>query len=650
MSTKTTIKRIALVAAVAAAFGGLSTVAANANTVTGSAAESYAFTGSGYANSGSSVTQVVGVPATVTLSIVNEDSSTNASSSATITSSGVGSIAAVTAVTAGVGSGVGAATGLPGAGAGSTVTYPTSQLQFFGDGANGAQDTSTVTLSVFSNTAGTQTVSAAIINAVGIEIGTATGTVTWTATAGAIGLAATNAISGFVAGSSNSACTAESTIGAANAFFTANAISSQYYGTSSTAQYCSYYFDANGNPVTPTGVTFYGAGGTFSNTATISSNEAGVTVTGDGQNKGLVSYTTYAKDAYGNSITTTKSFTWYGKVASITLSNDVYADNATTTHPLGRQPYDDTSGSTSVTGIHSLAITLKDASGNVIPFSNWGSVTNDVSAANTWILSDNGNGNTSTKKGQSNAYASLTLGENNDHGASSKNNGGFTVACSTTKQEHLKITAYAYDSATGLDDFASNTVDFYCSGAPATVTVTPSATSANAGQVVAVDASATDANGYPVYDGYPLVLGASNGGVFLGSSTGTTTNGSITGGAAVGNNPLQLIVGSQGDNVVTVAATNAAGASISASSTIAVAGGVNAAANAGTDAANEATDAANAATDAANAAADAADAATTAAQDAGAKADAALAAVTALSAKITVLAAQIAKIVKKLGA
>ena len=81
------------------------------------------------------------------------------------------------------------------------------------------------------------------------------------------------------------------------------------------------------------------------------------------------------------------------------------------------------------------------------------------------------------------------------------------------------------------------------------------------------------------------------------------------------------------------------------------------AANAATDAANEATDAANAATDAANAAADSADAATQAATDAGDKADAALAAVTALSqqvttllAKVAALATTIAKIAKKVKA
>ena len=68
------------------------------------------------------------------------------------------------------------------------------------------------------------------------------------------------------------------------------------------------------------------------------------------------------------------------------------------------------------------------------------------------------------------------------------------------------------------------------------------------------------------------------------------------------------------------------------------------AANAAQDAANEATDAANAATDAANNAMDSADAAQQAAMDAGDKADAALAAVTDLATKVSEIATQISSL------
>ena len=622
MSTKTSIKRIALVAAAALTLGGFSAVSAHASLTTGTT--SSAFTGTGYSNSGSSVTQVVGVPATLTLTIVNALTSTSNVTSSSINSTGVGVISATTAVTNGFGDGAGAtrtsvalATGAPGAGHNTTVTYPTSALQFYADTYAGetANETSTITLSVFSSVAGTQTVTATIIQG-GLSVGTATGTVTWTSTAGAIGAQAANSVSGFVTGSSNAACTAESTIGAANAFFTASGTSSQYYGTSSTVVWCAYYFDANGNAITPISASLFGASGTISAT-NISSNGVAAVVTGDGFNKNAASYTSYAKDSYGNTVTLTTPFTWYGKVASIALAANVVADNASSTH-ASLQAYDDNAGNTDATkGIHSIAITLKDSAGNVIPFSNWSSVTNDVSAANTWILSDKGNGNTSTKKGDTNAYATLTLGANNDHGASSKNNGGFTVGCNAAgKYEHLKIVAYAYDSVTGLDDFASNAVDFYCSGSATAVTVTAPAT-ADAGNAVTVNALATDANGYPVADGTKVVFAASNGGIFLGGDAGTT-GGTLT-------NPTNLIAGSQGDNVVTALVQGAT--PITGTATVSVNGGV-----AGSS--SLALDAANAATDAANNAYDEAQNATQAASDA-------LAAVTALSAQVGALIATV---------
>jgi hypothetical protein len=93
------------------------------------------------------------------------------------------------------------------------------------------------------------------------------------------------------------------------------------------------------------------------------------------------------------------------------------------------------------------------------------------------------------------------------------------------------------------------------------------------------------------------------------------------------------------------------GSAVSASFTVAT--GANSASQAAVDAANEATDAANAATDAANNAMDSADAAQQAALDAGDKADAALAAVTDLATKVSAIATQIAALsalVKKIAA
>ena len=98
----------------------------------------------------------------------------------------------------------------------------------------------------------------------------------------------------------------------------------------------------------------------------------------------------------------------------------------------------------------------------------------------------------------------------------------------------------------------------------------------------------------------------------------------------------------QGSAVNAVAAGGTA--AVVSAPTVTVANASVDAAQAAQDAANEATDAANAATDAANNAMDSADAAQQAAMDAGDKADAALAAVTDLATKVSEIASQISSL------
>jgi len=120
--------------------------------------------------------------------------------------------------------------------------------------------------------------------------------------------------------------------------------------------------------------------------------------------------------------------------------------------------------------------------------------------------------------------------------------------------------------------------------------------------------------------------------VAAGSTTGTTTY--------TFNAPL--VAGDLTIKATTATLATAANSAVAVSLTASIAGGAAVdAAQAAQDAANEATDAANAATDAANNAMDSADAATAAAQDAGDKADAALAAITDLATKVSDIAAQV---------
>jgi trimeric autotransporter adhesin len=614
-------KRVAIVAAAALTLGGLTGVAANATvTLATTPAAPYwnvvtAYSGTGdgtYSGSSNVGYQTVGSVATV--KFYETATITNASDIlANFGVSGAGSVTQLPTVTGGATLSVPGATTVPD---GTAVAYPTQATGYDIWKAVTASTAYTVSFNLYSLVTGAQTVTA---NVLGTNY---TVTINWIAASSA-GISATNSKI-FL---SSTTCGTAATVGAATTrAAAADVITSEYYSSDSN-YLCIFTFDANGNPVTPT------IDGTYSTIGTVSASSASDnaiqrTVLGNGAQTGAATITAILEDAAGNVVTLTTPITFYGKVASLTLANNVFADRANSSSGATNQPaaLGDSSSSTltemDAAFRHTLALTAKDANGNVVPFAKWSTVNPDLATGKYLVVSDHGNGNAASVVGQSNAFASLTAGTANDKKVTSSNNGGMNVACSYTHYEKLTITAYAYSSATGLDSIASNPVTFYCSGAPATLTVTPSASSASAGDIVTVDASAVDVNGYPVPDATSLSLGSSGGGAFLGSDNApTTVNGSITGGAAVGANPSKLVVGALGDNIVTVVATNAAGASITANATVSVDGGV-----------SLANDAATAAQDAANSAAEAADNATQAANDA-------LAAVNSLAVQVATLIA-----------
>ena len=630
MSTKTSIKRIALVAAAALTLGGFTAVSAHATypTTTGATfgvTSAYAgqSTGATTTYPGTSVstaaTQTVGGLATVTFFETGTGASSGSEIWANITSTGVGVISSVgTGATTSAGATAAPTAQVQGS-TGGTAVYPTTAISMVAAaGGTPASVTIALPIVVSSSAAGTQTLTATALNSDGSVVGSYTATITWGA-ATAAGISKANSI---LYTSSTSGCNAATSLGAAQIDAGTYGKSSAHYKAASAARICLATFDASGNAITPatSSVKFFGIGTVNGGATNSTANVSYGTLSGDSSNKGLQTLTAYATDAYGNTVSWTTTFTWYGNVASIVLANNVFADHAsaTSTGIAANAPVDGKGAATDTTGYHTLGVQLLDSAGAVIPQSAWGTVTNHVSATNLKIVSDKGNGNVSGAKGQSNAYATVTFDSTgNDYAGQGSKWGGFDVACSQGgKYEHLKITAYAYNSATGADDLVSNTVDFYCSGLVATVAVTAPA-SADAGTTNAVNVSVLDANGYPVGDGTAVSLASSNGGIFLGGST-TTTNGSLY-------TPTNLIAGSQGDNVVTALVSGAT--PITGTATVSVSGGV-----AGSS--SLALDAANAATDAANNAYDEAQNATQAASDA-------LAAVTALSAQVGALIATV---------
>jgi hypothetical protein len=207
----------------------------------------------------------------------------------------------------------------------------------------------------------------------------------------------------------------------------------------------------------------------------------------------------------------------------------------------------------------------------------------------------------------------------------------------------FKVVDPAGDGTTYLLSDKANVVVV---GKATSVKVTLDSASYNPGDKVTVTLTATDSKGNPIADYTSTAL--------VGSLYSTLLSQTVSG--LPGNNALIVTV--DGKKSWTLQAPIGVGTGITVLGTVGL--GVDAsiqgaalsatasvsspaldAAQAAQDAANEATDAANAATDAANNAMDSADAATAAAQDAGDKADAALAAITDLATKVSDIAAQV---------
>jgi hypothetical protein len=187
-----------------------------------------------------------------------------------------------------------------------------------------------------------------------------------------------------------------------------------------------------------------------------------------------------------------------------------------------------------------------------------------------------------------------------------------------------------------------------------TVAFSMSPTAPQPGEKVTLTVTATDASGNPVGDGSRNLF----------SSTGIATSLAVQGATWTANTAAVTLVNGTasytfyaptGTGTLEVSATE--GTSTDSTTKAAITGSVtivNSAVDAATDAANEAYDAANAATDAALAAAEAADAATVAAQEASdavaALSESVTKLIAGLQAQIKSLAAVVAKIAKKVKA
>ena len=208
----------------------------------------------------------------------------------------------------------------------------------------------------------------------------------------------------------------------------------------------------------------------------------------------------------------------------------------------------------------------------------------------------------------------------------------YLTACTTTDCNGLGYYNASVAGTVGAASGKSTTVAYYTvlsngtiiksnavtitiggSAATGTETLTLDKSSYEQGEGMTVTLTAKDSAGNPVYDGYAspaVTFNKAIGGTAIAASF--YVGGKVSSDDSLGR---QTVYAPTASGAFTATATAASLATITATATVGD-DAATTAATAASDAANEATDAANAATDAANAAAEAADAATAAAQDA----------------------------------
>ncbi len=621
MSTKTSIKRIAAVAAVALTLGGFSAVTAHA-TETDTWAYSQAY-------NTSTGTAVIGGQAKVTFNVAGGANGAIYN----VTSTGVGSIS----YAAGSGDSTHSFVAPLGSPAAATVSFPTSSLTF-GLAANGITS-ETLTVTATSATAGTQTFSITPINTTTGVAGTATTkAITWVA-------ATTTAVSAQYTTSGMTAGQGSPTLGTNAVVLAAN--TAQTAASSAAATILVAPADGGNNSlasekltvsVSGPGTIGVGVDNTVASAGRAVTGAAGaytINVFGDGTS-GVSTITV----SDGATVLTTKTVTFTGSVAKATVTQVLNVARAGT--QLGATPNANAAINTQTTVNLSPAfiVTFTDSNGNQVAAGKataYGALkltSSDSTIIVPGTCTEYTTPNTATKtyNGKFECYVSGAAG-----------------AVSGSKAT-ITVGALLSDTVTRV---TSDPITFSIGGSISKEVLALGATSYSPLAPVTATITATDSSGNPAYDqdgifAKTVVYNTYLGGADLGLGT---TSSVINGVATYTGAYAPSIEGTL--NITGVDAVSTAAEALSATASIVGGGGAASAAQAAVDAANEATDAANAATDAANNAMDSADAAQQAALDAGDKADAALAAVTDLATKVSAIATQIAALsalVKKIAA
>jgi hypothetical protein len=598
MSTKTSIKRIALVAVAALGFGVVTTVTP-ASAATYSATYWSMPTGldttNGKAAVGGQAVAVFNAADTSTVYVTFTDLTVVSyadDNDSTWDADGQGANASVTD------GGTNATTG------GLTWT-PAADTEYLG-------------FTVTRATAGSGTITVKTVNSTtGVATTLTSITIDFVAST-SIAISQANSRFGLVGGGST--CDSSSSIVTDEATLAANAATSISYadtdGTRSIAT-CLIIRDGLGNVfdadsldtyIVQTTIGDFATGSTLTRSSTTittsgdtNDDAASNQIFGDGLAAGVGTVTVTAIEGTA-SVSFTATLTQFGEIAKVTSTQVTYAGLAADS--TWDAPDYVTNGQVAV--VATLAAT--DANGNAIRRFNY----DDASSAytlyyqvDTDLVAGSPSFNADSPASVTETGApTVTVASYGTASAVGASTAYVTVNCGDSvlrAAQKLSIVVWAPDED-GDYTIKTDPITYYCSGAVSTVTVTPTETEVAAGGATTVNVTVMDAGGRPVADGTSVTLAATNGSTVAPSSK-TTVNGAFATAAS-------LVAGSQSasTNVTAIVGSKSGTASVTVT-------GVSTSGDA-LDAANEATDAANAATDAANAAAEAADAATAAAQDA----------------------------------
>ena len=631
MSTKTSIKRIAAVAAVALTLGGFSAVSAHATVATATFVTTAGTNTAGVASIADTATATADGAHYVAVTL----SASSADTAYVITTAGVGSLygSASESGTATIGytNGANAAAGISwssGVGAFASTPFTTAQSLYF---------------TALSSASGTQTITATPVNG---SSAASTLTITWgAAPAFSVGLSTSVLSAGTYWHPAVS--TTDDVVSAPKAATTGQvAVAMVTVNDGSAAAYKGVALSAvvsgpglvsasNSTSTIALGTGTYARIASLTATAQAATNVGYFAIASDGT-AGVGTITISGTDPVSGvtSVLATETVTFVGSVATVKAVGNLKVLRANSTANF--------SGSGTATDAANIAGTIAltgfavDSLGNPTNAAVVKAVSSDstILAPSTCVPATGGDS---------------VIGEYNCPVAG-------VVGAASGKT--ATVTFEAQDSA-GNYTILATPVTFAIGGSITKEVLATDSSSYTPLAPMKLTVTATDASGNPTYDHDAVLVASAVSSIQLGGTALTDATSGLYMSAAIVNGVASYkgfyAPAAEGDFTISGTDTLTALNAISATSTVG-AGAAAAAAQAAVDAAQEATDAANAAYDAANNAMDSADAATAAAQDASDNASAALAAVTSLSAtvaklvaSVTAIATALASIKKKLG-